>query len=133
MMGKDTLLIAAIAVIAGVALAFAGMSLFSMPNNMTGQHSTDSHSHEGGHDHSHMGGTASLAPELQHAVDEVGDVLKDLPCYCGCNHDSIWQCYEEGMLSGCGVCKQEAIMAHELYEQGMDKEDIIAAISDRFA
>ena len=33
--------------------------------------------------------------------------LRQIHCYCGCDHTDLYNCYEEGMLTNCGICMGE--------------------------
>ncbi|GIU68174.1 MAG: hypothetical protein KatS3mg001_024 [Candidatus Pacearchaeota archaeon] len=33
--------------------------------------------------------------------------LRQITCYCGCEHTDLYNCYEEGMLTECGLCMKE--------------------------
>ncbi len=103
--------------------ALGGMGMHSM--SMQSMHDHGSHSH---------GSEKALSASLQAAVDEVPETLKKLPCYCGCQHESIWECYEEGMMAGgCGVCKDEALMAHELKQQGLSDAEVLEKVKEKYA
>ena len=33
--------------------------------------------------------------------------LRQIHCYCGCDHTDLYNCYEEDMLTNCGTCMNE--------------------------
>lgn len=33
--------------------------------------------------------------------------LRQITCYCGCEHTDLYNCYEEDMLTECGLCMKE--------------------------
>jgi hypothetical protein len=71
----------------------------------------------------------TLAPELftgneklaYMAANEIPETLAQLPCYCHCdrsqNHRSLHSCFESEHGEICGICINEALMAHNLQKQ----------------
>ncbi|HHL39131.1 MAG TPA: hypothetical protein ENJ37_01355 [Deltaproteobacteria bacterium] len=68
---------------------------------------------------------------------EIPDVLDSIYCYCDCKpnfgHKSLLTCYVDQHAMHCDVCMNEALMAYDMYKQGMDVVEIRAEIDRRFA
>lgn len=76
-----------------------------------------------------------LIPEknINH-LEEIEQYEKDLTqitCYCGCEHTSLYNCYEEGMLTNCGVCMKEYETYLELKET-KSVEEISKLIDEKY-
>ena len=85
----------------------------------------------------------TLSPELftgnqklaYQAAREIPQTLAQLPCYCHCdrsqNHKSLHSCFESEHGENCGICINEALMAHNLQKKGTAiseiRKQIIAA------
>ena len=86
---------------------------------------------------------AELAAMYRGAKAHAGH-FKDIPCYCGCDrtrleHRHLLDCFVlkdgggwESHATGCAVCQGEARMALELYEQGMDPDEVRQLVIDEF-
>jgi hypothetical protein len=73
----------------------------------------------------------TLSPELftgnqklaYQAAKEIPQTLAQLPCYCHCdrgqNHKSLHSCFESEHGENCGICMNEALLAHNLQKQGV--------------
>ena len=48
----------------------------------------------------------AVSDPLKNIVNYKSD-LRQIHCYCGCDHTDLYNCYEEGMLTNCGVCMNE--------------------------
>jgi hypothetical protein len=80
--------------------------------------------------------TPTLSPELftgnqklaYKAAKEIPQTLAQLPCYCHCdrsqNHKSLHSCFESEHGENCGICINEALMAHNLQKQGVAVSEI---------
>lgn len=78
----------------------------------------------------------TLSPELftgntklaYKAAKEIPQTLAQLPCYCHCdrghNHKSLHSCFESEHGQNCGICINEALMAHNLKKQGVAVSEI---------
>lgn len=40
-------------------------------------------------------------------IEQYQTDLRQITCYCGCEHTDLYNCYEEGMLTNCGTCMSE--------------------------
>ena len=66
---------------------------------------------------------------------EIPQILAQLPCYCHCDrgqgHNSLHSCFESEHGENCGICINEALMAHNLHKRGVSvieiRKQIIAA------
>lgn len=58
-------------------------------------------------------------------IQQYEEDLKQIECYCGCDDGDLYECYEEGMLTNCGICMNE----YETYLELKD-EKTIEEISD---
>jgi hypothetical protein len=82
----------------------------------------------------------TLSPELftgnqkraYQAAKEIPQTLAQLPCYCHCdrsqNHKSLHSCFESEHGENCGICINEALMAHNLQKQGVAVNEIRSRI-----
>ena len=82
------------------------------------------------------------------------DKLEGLPCNCGCMSDSanhggrahtrgLVDCFMVGDVtnggswdehaSGCGLCMEDALFAKSMYEQGSEKDEIKAALEEKYS
>lgn len=78
----------------------------------------------------------TLSPELftgnkrlaYQAAKEIPQTLAQLPCYCHCdrahNHKSLHSCFESEHGENCGICINEALMAHSLQKKGVAVSEI---------
>ena len=78
---------------------------------------------------------AELAAMYRGAKAHAGH-FKDVPCFCGCDrtrleHRHLLDCFVlkdgggwESHATGCAVCQGEARLALELYEQGVDPDEV---------
>lgn len=79
---------------------------------------------------------------------QVSDVLKYIPCYCGCGdsagHESNLNCFideihEDGTVvwddhgTRCGVCLDIAVESAKMSSEGMKLTDIRAAIDEKYS
>lgn len=46
-------------------------------------------------------------PSLVDGIEKYESDLRQITCYCGCNHTDLYNCYEENMLTNCGTCMGE--------------------------
>ena len=44
---------------------------------------------------------------LVEGIENYESDLRQITCYCGCEHTDLYNCYEEGMLTNCGTCMGE--------------------------
>lgn len=58
-------------------------------------------------------------------IGQYEEDLRQITCYCGCEHTDLYNCYEEDMLNDCGLCMKE----YETYLE-MRNEKSIEDISD---
>ena len=67
---------------------------------------------------------------------EIVSVLDGLYCYCLCRetftHYSLLDCFKDDHAAGCDVCMDEAILAHEMTQQGRSLDDIRTAIDAQY-
>lgn len=78
----------------------------------------------------------TLSPELftgntkqaYRIAKEIPQTLAQLPCYCHCDrghgHKSLLSCFEDEHGADCGICINEALMAHSLKKQGVGVGEI---------
>jgi hypothetical protein len=78
----------------------------------------------------------TLPPELftgnkklaYQAAKEIPQTLAQLPCYCHCdksqNHKSLHSCFESEHGENCGICINEALLAHNLQKKGVAVSEI---------
>lgn len=78
----------------------------------------------------------TLSPELftgntklaYKAAKEIPQTLAQLPCYCHCdrghNHKSLHSCFESEHGQNCGICINEALIAHNLQKKGVAVSEI---------
>ncbi len=72
-----------------------------------------------------------LAKEIPHVLDKVF-------CYCYCEyhpkikHKSLKSCFATDHGANCNICQNQAIMAYELYKQGLSTDKIVQAENQRF-
>ncbi|MEM2237808.1 MAG: CYCXC family (seleno)protein [Candidatus Caldarchaeum sp.] len=66
-------------------------------------------------------------------------LLEQLRCYCGCDnpkhtpyHRNLYECFTDTHGANCQVCVEEALIARNLYEQGMDPAQIRSSIDKRY-
>lgn len=68
---------------------------------------------------------------------EIPEVLDSLYCYCDCKkhfgHKSLLTCYVDTHAAYCDVCMEEAFMAYDLHQQGMDVISIRKAVDEKFS
>lgn len=70
--------------------------------------------------------------DLQKHVEENKEELSEIACHCGCEHTSLYNCYEEGMLTNCGVCMNEYEEYKMLKDEGKDIKTISDIIDDKY-
>jgi len=91
---------------------------------------------------------SNLTRTLYAEVGNVGDILKQINCYCGCMeeedkmHDSLYRCYiaeeKDGKVTwtdhsaGCGICLEELQDIVKLHKEGKSVDQIRQAIDDKF-
>lgn len=67
---------------------------------------------------------------------EIPQVLDGLYCHCECGKRdslrSLLSCFETKMPTTCGVCRDEAELAHELFLQGKTLAEIRKAVDRRW-
>ncbi len=72
---------------------------------------------------------------------EHGDILEQVPCYCGCyrsGHQHNRHCFydDNGQLDNhglnCGVCVDIALTTKEMYSEGLTIEEIGEYLSDKY-
>jgi hypothetical protein len=70
------------------------------------------------------------------AAREIPQVLDGLYCHCDCGERdklrSLLSCFETRMPTGCGVCREEAVMALRLHREGRTLDEIRAAVDRRY-
>lgn len=88
---------------------------------------------------------ATLAPErytgataaAYAAAKEIPEIIDSLYCYCDCkkhfNHKSLLTCYVDEHAAYCDICIDEALMAKELHDKGMDVKAIRKAVDEKYS
>jgi hypothetical protein len=70
------------------------------------------------------------------AAREIPEVLDSLHCYCECKknfgHKSLLTCYVDRHAERCGICIEEALMAHKMHNEGKDIIAIRKAVDKAF-
>ena len=70
------------------------------------------------------------------AAREIPQVLDGLYCHCDCGERdklrSLLSCFETRMPTGCGICREEALMALRLHRDGRTLDEIRAAVDRRY-
>lgn len=61
---------------------------------------------------------------LRLSVEKNKDDLQQITCYCGCDHTDLYDCYEEDMLTNCGVCMNEYNDYQALKQEGKSIKEI---------
>jgi len=74
---------------------------------------------------------------LYDRVRKMPHIVDGIRCYCGCadrpGYRSLLTCYYKGgMAMDCGVCKRQAQLAYEGFQEGQTLEEIRQATDDRF-
>ncbi|MCQ6563005.1 PCYCGC domain-containing protein [Paenibacillus mendelii] len=91
---------------------------------------------------------SNLTRTLYAEAANLGDILKQINCYCGCMdeedkmHDSLYRCYiaeeKDGKVTwtdhsaGCGICLEEVQDIVKLHKEGKSVDQIRKAIDDKF-
>ena len=57
--------------------------------------------------------------------------MRQIHCYCGCDHTDLYNCYEEGMLTNCGTCMGE-YKDYLSLRNTMPIQEISQIINDRY-
>jgi hypothetical protein len=77
--------------------------------------------------------------EKSDASDQIGrymeqnrQELEQVKCYCGCDHTSLYDCYEEKMLTNCGICMGEYNDFRDIKGQGKNISEISAYIDSKY-
>lgn len=82
--------------------------------------------------------TFNINTESQSKLTNLDDIEKyredliQITCYCGCEHTSLYNCHEEGMLTNCGICMKEFEDYQELKEEGKTIKEISDIIDRRY-
>lgn len=67
---------------------------------------------------------------------QIPEILAQLPCYCHCDrghgHKSLHSCFESEHGEECGICINEALLAHNLHKQGASVSEIRKQIIDAY-
>ena len=50
-------------------------------------------------------------------IEQYEGDLRQITCYCGCEHTDLYNCYEENMLTDCGLCMKEYDTYLEMKDQ----------------
>ncbi len=70
------------------------------------------------------------------AAAEIPDVLDHLYCYCECEqhsgHKSLKSCFVDLHAANCGICQDEALLAHDLYRRGKSLLEIRRAVDQAY-
>ncbi|MDH3974255.1 MAG: PCYCGC domain-containing protein [Deltaproteobacteria bacterium] len=70
------------------------------------------------------------------AAKEIPQVLDKIYCYCKCQHNfghkSLLTCFTDKHGAECGICMDEAIMAHDLHKKGYSTEEIVSKVDSAF-
>jgi hypothetical protein len=86
---------------------------------------------------------ATLAPELfvgkareaYQAAKEIPEILKYLPCFCGCfgqGHRNNLYCFHDGHGEICDECQEIALIGKRMHGEGATIEKIVEAVRDRY-
>ncbi len=71
------------------------------------------------------------------AAREIPEIIDSLYCYCDCkkhfDHKSLLTCYVDEHAVYCDICIDEALMAKELHDQGMDVLAIRKAVDEKYS
>ena len=88
---------------------------------------------------------AALAPEgytgetarAYAAAKEIPEIIDSLYCYCDCakhfGHKSLLTCYVDEHAAYCDICMDEALMAKEMHDKGMDVFAIRKAVDEKYS
>lgn len=88
---------------------------------------------------------ATLAPEsytgdtarAYAAAKEIPEIIDSLYCYCDCkkhfDHKSLLTCYVDEHAAYCDICIDEALMAKEMHDKGMDVFAIRNAVDEKYS
>src|SRR3990170_518055 len=88
---------------------------------------------------------ATLAPEgytgetarAYAAAIEIPEIIDSLYCYCDCakhfGHKSLLTCYVDEHAAYCDICMDEALMAKEMHDKGMDVFAIRKAVDEKYS
>jgi hypothetical protein len=71
------------------------------------------------------------------AAREIPEVIDSIHCYCECKkhlgHKSLLTCYVNEHAAYCDICINEALMAKQMHDKGMDVVSIRKAIDSKYA
>ncbi len=71
------------------------------------------------------------------AAREIPEILDKIYCYCQCQdnfgHKSLLTCFVDRHGSQCGICMDEALMAHDMHKKGHDAKTIVERVNSYFA
>lgn len=71
------------------------------------------------------------------AAKEIPEIIDSLYCYCDCkkhfNHKSLLTCYVDEHAAYCDICIDEALMAKEMHDKGMDVIAIRKAVDEKYS
>ena len=77
------------------------------------------------------------AREAYQVAKDIPEVLKELPCFCGCmrthGHKNNLFCFKDQHGSGCEICQDIALDARKLHDQGMSIAQIQDNIKAKYA
>jgi hypothetical protein len=69
---------------------------------------------------------------MQLYMEENKQDFQQITCHCGCDHTDLHNCYEEGMLTNCGVCMKEYEDYKSLKQEGKTIKEISDIIDERY-
>lgn len=84
----------------------------------------------------------TLDPDQFYQVAKAYDIARDNPeilekitCFCPCyrsGHTTLLDCYKDKHASRCKICLEEALQAQELCEQGVEDDEVVQTIHEKF-
>jgi hypothetical protein len=75
--------------------------------------------------------------EAYQAALDVPEILKEMPCYCGCmrnmGHKNNLDCFTDEHAIDCDLCQDIALDARDMYRAGKGLEEIRETIRARYS
>ena len=84
---------------------------------------------------SSFSGNAAAAYQI---ASEIPGILDRMKCYCGCDadpvagHKTLLSCFIDNHGANCNICIDEALLAQDLYNRGIEVKEIRAEIDRRY-